>query len=69
MNREIERLRNDEGEYPWETVRWGYGIGMFAFLPAVVLLPQDGPAAAAAGFCLGCVFLAIMAAVAWRWPI
>lgn len=62
-------LENDQGDYPWQTVRWGFGIGYFAGIPAAYFLLEGDVALAALGAALGTGMLLIMALVAWRWSI
>lgn len=68
MSSVSESLRNEDGDYPWQTIRWGYGTALFGLLPAVALL-RDGVEPALAGFALGTGTLVAMALLAWKWPI
>lgn len=63
-----ERLRNEDDEYPWQTVRWPFGVAYFALLPFAALL-SEGLELALAGFALGMATLVFMALLAWKWPV
>jgi len=61
-------LKNDNGDLPWQTIEWPFGIAYFCLLPAGVLA-RDGPQMAVAGFATGFVFLSLLALFVWKWPV
>lgn len=64
-----ERLENSEGEYPWQTVRWGFGTLYLAGIPAAHFLLRGELGMALAGFLLGFAFLVLFALMTWVWPV